>query len=377
VRSTLLASFVVIGFSCGDPGVDNGTGGGTSATGGGTSATGGGTSATGGGTSATGGGTANGWLHRPFTGSFRTANFFDHNVPKEFVDTNGVQTAYWGEQTTFIDGHSGYDFVMPEGTPLLSASDGVVTFASQETPFSCPLLGGSMVAANIVRVRTTPADGLTRLVEYVHLSRIDVTVGQQVTVAQQVGLSGNTGCSTGPHLHFEVDLPGSPKLIPVDPYGWTGAMPDPWPANGGAASTWLWAANEAPPLYREVIDDQSTNTGSWLTLTRVRWMGVHDELDANNEFVEIARDPAFAPASVSLTGYSLANHAGETIALPAVDLTAGAPMVRVHMGHGANTASDLYLNRNVPLWSNAGDCARLVFPNGNAWHEYFGGASCP
>lgn len=372
--SALFATFLLL--ACGDGGADPGAtgGGGNSTTGGGT-ATGGG-SASGGGT-ATGGGTPDGWLHRPFTANVRISNFFDHNVPKEFVDTNGIQLTYWGEQSTFIDGHSGYDFVMPEGTPLLSGSDGVVTFAGQEKPFSCPLLGGSMVGANIVTISTTPADGLTRLIQYVHLSRIDVTVGQQVTVGQPLGLSGNTGCSTGPHLHFEVDLPGSPKPTPVDPYGWSGPTADPWPAKGGQPSSWLWAANEAPVLYREVIDDQSTNTGSWLTLTRVRWMGVHDELDPNNEFVEIARDPAFAPASVMLGGYSLANHAGQIVGLPSLDITTGVPLVRVYMGKGTNSNTDVYLNRTTPMWNNLGDCARLIFPNGNAWRESFGGATCP
>jgi Peptidase family M23 len=367
VRTLFFVGMLVV--SCGDAAVDDGGVGGGTATGGG-----GGGTATGGGTDA---GAVDGWLHRPFTGEFRSSNFFDHDVPKEFVDTNGVQTTYWGERTSFIDGHSGYDFVMPEGTPLLSASAGTVSFAGQEAPFSCPLLGGAMVAANVVRVQTTPVDGVTRLVEYVHLSRVDVAVGQQVTVGQQVGLSGNTGCTTGPHLHFEVDRPGSPKRLPVDPYGWSATSADPWPSKGGTQSLWLWATGEAPLLFREVIDDQSTNTSAWLTITRVRWMGVHDELDPNNEFVEISRAAAFAPATVSLDGYSLANHAGVTVGLPAFTITETAPTVRVHMGVGANAGRDLYLNRTAPMWNNLGDCARLIFPNGNAWSQRFGGGTCP
>jgi murein DD-endopeptidase MepM/ murein hydrolase activator NlpD len=43
---------------------------------------------------------------------------------------------------------------------------------------------------------------------YAHLSRIDVTVGQRVAMLQQVGLCGQTGDATGPHLHFEVRYDG-------------------------------------------------------------------------------------------------------------------------------------------------------------------------
>jgi murein DD-endopeptidase MepM/ murein hydrolase activator NlpD len=69
-----------------------------------------------------------------------------------------------------------------------------------------------------------------------HLSRIDVTVGQKVGKEQVIGLVGNTGLSTGPHLHWEMRVLG----VPVDPFQWTqvvfpseeaGPGPEPAPAD--------------------------------------------------------------------------------------------------------------------------------------------------
>ncbi|MCL1464234.1 M23 family metallopeptidase [Argonema galeatum A003/A1] len=152
-----------------------------------------------------------------------------------------------------MDGHEGYDWLMPEGTPLLAVAPGVVSFAGEGQPFRCPPLGNRTVTGLYLYIIHTAPNGERFQSEYVHLSRIGVQNGQPVRSGQQIGLSGNTGCSTAPHLHFGVRRltntnNGQPTLI--DPYGWSGNNPDPWSQNpNGANSVMLWKKGQAPRIF--------------------------------------------------------------------------------------------------------------------------------
>ncbi|MCX8146248.1 MAG: M23 family metallopeptidase [Azovibrio sp.] len=94
--------------------------------------------------------------------------------------------------------HEGLDFVAPYGTPVLAAAGGVVVNAAYHPEF------GNLVEVN---------HGGELITRYAHLATMDVEVGQAVRRGQRLGSLGNTGRSTGPHLHFEVKENG----VPLDP----------------------------------------------------------------------------------------------------------------------------------------------------------------
>ena len=97
--------------------------------------------------------------------------------------------------------HAGVDMPVPEGTPIHAADGGRVAIAGW--------MGGY---GNYTCIQHTGSLSTC----YGHQSRIAVSVGQSVSQGQVIGYSGNTGHSTGPHLHFEVRVGGNP----VDPMGY-------------------------------------------------------------------------------------------------------------------------------------------------------------
>ncbi|MGE5605222.1 MAG: M23 family metallopeptidase [Bacteroidota bacterium] len=92
-------------------------------------------------------------------------------------------------------GHLGVDIKAAIGTPVRVAADGVVKFAGWESGYG-----------NLIRINH--GNGLET--RYGHNSRLLVHVGQIVHKGQIISYSGNTGITTGPHLHYEVRLNGRP-----------------------------------------------------------------------------------------------------------------------------------------------------------------------
>jgi murein DD-endopeptidase MepM/ murein hydrolase activator NlpD len=112
--------------------------------------------------------------------------------------------------------HKGVDFGVPVGTPVVACVDGVVSGNSWGSAF-----GNHIIVAN-----NNFADGSAGLwIGYMHLSKINVKVGQKIKRGQVIGLSGATGHVTGPHLHLEVQNcnGGWNAFKSVDPAKWIAA----------------------------------------------------------------------------------------------------------------------------------------------------------
>jgi murein DD-endopeptidase MepM/ murein hydrolase activator NlpD len=122
----------------------------------------------------------------------------------EFIwPVEGTLTSPYGERHRVMGGggtrfHAGIDLSVPTGTPVQAAQEGIVVFAGYNGAYG-------------KAVKLEHQQGFSTL--YAHNSRILVHVGQTVKAGQVICLSGSSGRSTGPHLHFEVHKDG----WPVDP----------------------------------------------------------------------------------------------------------------------------------------------------------------
>jgi murein DD-endopeptidase MepM/ murein hydrolase activator NlpD len=114
-------------------------------------------------------------------------------------------SAPYGRPGSWLAGyHTGVDFALPVGVPVHAVGPGTVVVA-----------GYSGAYGNAVLLRM--ADG--HHVLYAHLSAIEVAEEQELYGGEPIGRSGNTGRSTGPHLHFEVRS-GRDYGTDVDPLGY-------------------------------------------------------------------------------------------------------------------------------------------------------------
>jgi hypothetical protein len=116
--------------------------------------------------------------------------------------TRGWFTSGFGYRISPFTGlrqmHAGIDISNRVGTPVIAPADGLVTNIGREWGF-----GKILVMSH----------GFGFTTRYGHLHRIEVKIGQKVKRGQKIAEIGNTGRSTGPHLHYEVKLNG----VPVNP----------------------------------------------------------------------------------------------------------------------------------------------------------------
>jgi len=122
-----------------------------------------------------GSGLARGFMRFPTVKQYRVSSNFN---PRRLNPVTGR-----------IAPHKGVDFALPVGTPVLAVGDGEVVVAKRS--------GG---AGNYVAIR----HGRQYMTRYMHLKKLLVKPGDKVKRGDRIALSGNTGRSTGPHLHYEI-----------------------------------------------------------------------------------------------------------------------------------------------------------------------------
>jgi len=199
------------------------------------------------------------FLGVPYYGSERVNAYFDHNFPTYWV--NGTIEIYNGWTATnanicdvsayrhissgtclYYDGHPAYDFDL-DYEPVLAAADGTVIRAGW--------FNWNNRSADLgLRLYITHTNGYET--RYGHLSAITVLTNTQVRRGQIIGTSGNTGHSTGRHLHFEVRLNDEP----TDPFGGSGSQ---WLwVDGSWGGTWanhLWTGQPTPRYGADLMVD--------------------------------------------------------------------------------------------------------------------------
>lgn len=150
----------------------------------------------------------------------------------------GPRKAPTDSNSTGSTNHKGVDFRAPSGAPIYAVGDGTVVVCV--TQYTVNKGRGRYL-------QLLHGDGSRTL--YQHLSRVDVAKGDSVSAGQVIGASGETGNTTGPHLHLEAINPASGN--PVDPIPflaargvepWASASPAPQPAPQPSSRVLRWGS---------------------------------------------------------------------------------------------------------------------------------------
>ncbi len=247
------------------------------------------------------------FLSSPFYGTTTVNSVYDHEYPTydnwpETDVNNWVRhydnTTTGGGARQSYDGHNGIDYDLNYEYVRAAAPSDVV-LAGWDNP---AVHEGRREAGLGLYVHLRHENGYDTL--YGHMSVLKVRSNDQDVCETGefsciLGISGNTGWSSGPHLHFELEPPNS--TASVNPYGWIGgAGSDPWQNWSGLASHDVWlrypsitnsdvypsgAPLTAPPINENepgafMVDDGDTGfvenpAGCWTVDTTAGWTGDH------------------------------------------------------------------------------------------------------
>lgn len=158
--------------------------------------------------------------------------------------------------------HSGIDIPAEAGSPVLAAGDGTVVWAGWGLFYGVPDKRDDPYGLAVAIRHDFGRDGLPLYTVYAHMQQVDVVVGQRVKTGERLGLVGQTGFTTGVHLHFEVrwgenDFAHTynPELWLVPPQGW-----------GVLAGRLTVTSSEDALLSSLPVQVQEVSTGRWRTV---------------------------------------------------------------------------------------------------------------
>jgi murein DD-endopeptidase MepM/ murein hydrolase activator NlpD len=156
--------------------------------------------------------------------------------------------------------HTGIDIEAPRGTPILAAASGIVVWAGHDLQQKAGTFEDPYGLAVAIR-HNFGYEGKWLKTIYAHMDRIDVINGQVVEAGDQLGIVGNTGFTTGPHLHFEVRLESQ--------FTFSSRNPELWltPPEGDGVLVGRVMYTNGQLLYSKNVRIDSTDKKSWAVYT--------------------------------------------------------------------------------------------------------------
>jgi murein DD-endopeptidase MepM/ murein hydrolase activator NlpD len=283
--------------------------------------------------------------------------------PGEGDGRRGAVVAFDGRAVLGVPGHRGWDWALPEGTPVSALRDGVVRHAGVVPPFWCAPLGRSVDDQVAVVVAHRAPDGGRWETALHHLSGVVVAAGDAVRAGDVVGWAGATGCARGAHLHLDVFGLGEARaaLRPGDPFGGLGVGPEP----RGEPGPWLWAPGAAPARLGVWRREGLPAGASPLVVEALRYQGPHDTRATADELVVLGVDARLAPAGLDPAGWTVEAPSGRARTLPPGLWLLPGEILVLRSGAGPARGRELFWGSG-PVWPDEGGAVVLRDPTGRA-----------
>jgi len=202
--------------------------------------------------------------------------YFQNPIAADDIDTAFTTYGYGGVFFKDVT-HTGIDIPGDIGTPILAAGSGTVVYAGQGIYRGGNYIYDDPYGKAVVIEHDFNYQGEPLFTLYAHLDEILVEKDQFLNAGDQVGLLGNTGKTTGPHLHFEVRLGENDYFSTRNPDLWL-SPPQGWGVLVGQVNTYAGRSIEKQTVYLYPAEDNPV-VGP---VKDVGWIGTSYQNDAIN-----------------------------------------------------------------------------------------------